>query len=120
MTLLFYTLACLVIGLTLFAFVRKPVLLQTMHPALNGVVTRLTSRRAKYAYLGFYYLFRALAKLALLFLSGVLAILTTRSDHEDDLSETRMDSDGGVWTRDTPLSGWHSASAVEQYSGPGD
>ena len=75
MTLLFNTLACLVIGLTLFAFVRKPVLLQTMHPALNGMVTRLTSRRAKHVYRGFFYLFRALAKLALLFISGVLVIL---------------------------------------------
>ena len=120
MTLLFYTLAFMVIGLTLFAIARKPVLLQVMNPALNGMVTRLTSRRAKHVYWGFFYLFRALAKLALLFLSGVLAILTTRSDHDDDLSETRMDSDGGVWSRDTPLSGWHSASADEDYSGPGD
>jgi hypothetical protein len=81
MTLLFYTLASLVIGLTLFAFVRKPVLLQAMHPAVNGMVTRLTSRRAKHVYWGFFYLFRALANLALL-LFGVLLFLLSGGDEK--------------------------------------
>jgi hypothetical protein len=88
MSLLFYTLAFMVIGLTLFAFVRKPVLLQAMHPALNGIVTRLTSRRAKHVYWGFFYLFRALANLSLL-LFDVLLVISDR----DKKSEGDADDD---------------------------
>lgn len=120
MTLLFYTLAFTVIGLMLLAIAHKPAMLQAMQPTLSDMVTSLSSRRAKHAYRGFYLLFRALAKLFLLLVAGVLALFALGSDDEDDLSETRMDSDGGTWQRETPLSGWHSSTAGENYSGPGD
>lgn len=88
MTLLFYTLAFMVIGLALFALARKPVLLHGMQPPLTGMVAHLNSRRAKHAYRGFYLLFRALAKLALL-LFGVLLFMSdgdkkTKGKSDDD------------------------------------
>lgn len=114
MTLLFYTLGFMVIGLTLFAFVRKPVLLQTMHPALNGVVTRLTSRRAKYAYLGFYYLFSALAKMLLLLVGGALAFFAVKSDESE---ETQIDSNGNFWYR-SKGGNWYTHSPDEDSTEP--
>ncbi len=111
MTLLFYTLGFMVIGLTLFAFVRKPVLLQTMPLALNGMVTRLTSRRAKHVYRGFFYLFRALAKLALLFIDGVLVFLGS-SRHK-----SKVLNNGSIWERDV-TGVWYSFGAEEDSTRP--
>jgi hypothetical protein len=82
MTLLFYTLAFVVIGLMLLAIAHKPAMLQAMQPTLSDMVTSLSSRRAKHAYRGFYLLFRALAKLFLLLLSGVLVVLASEESEE--------------------------------------
>lgn len=112
MTLLFYTLVFMVIGLTLFAIARKPVLLQAMHPALNDMVIRLTSRRAKHVYWGFFYLFRALSNLALLFIGGMLAFFAVRSGEE----ETKI-HDGSFWKRDV-CGVWYSHDADDDSSSP--
>lgn len=50
----------------------------------------------------------------------LLKFLCSTDDGSNDASETRLDSAGGVWHRDSLLSGWHSSSADDGFLGPGD
>lgn len=114
MTLLIYTLAFMAAGLMLLAIARRSVMLQAMQPALTDMVSRLNSRRAKHAYRGFYLLFRAVAKLVLLLVSGVLAFIAVRSDERE---ETQIDSNGNFWYR--PRGGsWYTHSPDEDSTEP--
>ncbi|NOU22206.1 MAG: hypothetical protein HOO93_10545 [Methyloglobulus sp.] len=117
MTLLIYTLAFMAAGLMLLAIARRPVMLQAMQPALTDMVSHFNSRRAKHAYHGFYLLFRAVAKLFLLLLSGVLVILAIRSDDEDtERTEGRWHG-GCLWYRDI-TGAWYSYSADDDTPSP--
>lgn len=114
MTLLIYTLAFMAAGLILLAIAWKPVVLQAMHPAFRGLAVHLNSRRAKHTYRGFYFLFRAAAKLVLLLVSGVLAYIAVRSD---ECEETQIDSNGNFWYR--PRGGsWYTHSPDEDSTEP--
>ena len=117
MILLFYTLAFMVIGLMLLALAQKPVMLQAMQPALINMVAHLSSRRAKHAYRGFYLLFRALAKLFLLLVAGVLALFALGSDDEDKEKAEGRWHDGSFWQRDT-CGVWYSHDANDDSSPP--